>query len=182
MCPPPSRCGGPVYVSDRPGEHDMDMLRRLVLPDGSVLRAQLPGRPTRDCLFGDPSLDQRMLLKARREGKEKHIVYGCKGPCVRRQGACVAHVTCGHCPWLPSTLLCCPQVWNTNAVVGVVGVFNLQGAKWDRSVRRFRTFDNRVRTLEATVAAHDVETMRPAPARAATAEQQVREGAGLMWC
>ena len=30
-------CG--VYVSDHPGKHNLDLLRRLVLPDGSVLRA-----------------------------------------------------------------------------------------------------------------------------------------------
>ena len=47
--------GCPVYVSDKPGQHDIPLLRRLVLPDGSVLRGQLPGRPTRDCLFSDVS-------------------------------------------------------------------------------------------------------------------------------
>eukprot|EP00966_Prymnesium_polylepis_P007480 171955-Prymnesium_polylepis.1 len=31
--------GCPVYVSDAPGQHDVQLLRRLVLPDGSVLRA-----------------------------------------------------------------------------------------------------------------------------------------------
>eukprot|EP00887_Chlorella_sp_A99_P005545 scaffold1.g5545.t1 len=45
--------GGPVYVSDKPGQHDFPLMRRLVLPDGSVLRCLLPGRPTRDCLFAD---------------------------------------------------------------------------------------------------------------------------------
>eukprot|EP01018_Ginkgo_biloba_P036331 Gb_26673 [translate_table: standard] len=54
-------CG--VYVSDKPGDHDFDILKKLVLPDGSVLRAQLPGRPTRDCLFDDPSSDSKSLLK-----------------------------------------------------------------------------------------------------------------------
>lgn len=29
------------------------------------------------------------------------------------------------------------QIWNLNAATGVVGVFNLQGASWDRSRRRF---------------------------------------------
>ncbi len=38
--------GGPVYVSDRPGVHDFALLRRVVMPDGSVLRPLLPGRPT----------------------------------------------------------------------------------------------------------------------------------------
>ncbi len=43
--------GGAVYVSDKPGEHDFELLKALVLEDGSVLRALLPGRPTRDALF-----------------------------------------------------------------------------------------------------------------------------------
>ncbi|CAN6165573.1 unnamed protein product [Urochloa humidicola] len=55
--------GGPVYVSDKPGCHDLGVLRKLVLPDGSVLRARLPGRPTRDCLFTDPARDGNTLLK-----------------------------------------------------------------------------------------------------------------------
>ncbi|CAN6197269.1 unnamed protein product [Urochloa humidicola] len=55
--------GGPVYVSDKPGCHDFGVLRKLVLPDGSVLRARLPGRPTRDCLFSDPARDGATLLK-----------------------------------------------------------------------------------------------------------------------
>uniref|UniRef100_A0A453RHR5 Uncharacterized protein n=1 Tax=Aegilops tauschii subsp. strangulata TaxID=200361 RepID=A0A453RHR5_AEGTS len=43
--------GCAIYVSDKPGNHDFDLLRKLVLPDGSILRAKLPGRPTGDCLF-----------------------------------------------------------------------------------------------------------------------------------
>ncbi|KAH9624604.1 hypothetical protein KSS87_010307 [Heliosperma pusillum] len=48
-------CG--VYVSDKPGSHDFDILKRLVLSDGSILRARFAGRPTRDCLFIDPVMD-----------------------------------------------------------------------------------------------------------------------------
>ncbi|KAM7501087.1 hypothetical protein LguiA_025501 [Lonicera macranthoides] len=50
-------CG--VYVSDKPGQHNFKILRRLVLPDGSVLRAKYAGRPSRDCLFDDPVMDGR---------------------------------------------------------------------------------------------------------------------------
>lgn len=57
--------GGAVYVSDKPGEHDFDLLKRLVLPDGSVLRALLPGRPTRDTLFSDVLRDGTSVLKVR---------------------------------------------------------------------------------------------------------------------
>ncbi len=54
--------GGPVYVSDKPDQHNFDILRRLVLPDGGVLRANGVGRPTRDCLFHDVTKED-MLLK-----------------------------------------------------------------------------------------------------------------------
>lgn len=46
-----------LNFSDKPGNHDFDVLKKLVLPDGSTLRAKLPGRPTRDCLFSDPTRD-----------------------------------------------------------------------------------------------------------------------------
>ena len=46
-----------VLCSDKPGNHNFDLLKKLVLPDGSVLRAQLPGRPTLHCLFADPARD-----------------------------------------------------------------------------------------------------------------------------
>mmetsp|Transcript_18788 Transcript_18788/g.45238 ORF Transcript_18788/g.45238 Transcript_18788/m.45238 type:complete len:780 (+) Transcript_18788:3-2342(+) len=55
--------GCALYVSDKPGVHDFSVLRRLVLPDGSVLRACLPGRPTRDTLFLDVTSDARSALK-----------------------------------------------------------------------------------------------------------------------
>lgn len=55
--------GGPVYVSDAPGAHDADLLRRLMLPDGRVLRAAAPGRPSADTLFRDVMWDGVTLLK-----------------------------------------------------------------------------------------------------------------------
>eukprot|EP00210_Caulerpa_lentillifera_P006619 g6324.t1 len=55
--------GGAVYISDKPGNHDFSILEQLVLPDGTVLRAQIPGRPTRDCLFRNILKDGKTLLK-----------------------------------------------------------------------------------------------------------------------
>ena len=54
-----------MYVSDRPGRHDMELLKRMVLPDGSVLLCAQPGRPTLDCLFSDCMRDRTTLLKVR---------------------------------------------------------------------------------------------------------------------
>ncbi|CAL8470414.1 g9956 [Coccomyxa elongata] len=55
--------GAAVYVSDYPGQHDFDLLKRLVLPGGGVLRASLPGRPTADCIFTDVLRDGMSVLK-----------------------------------------------------------------------------------------------------------------------
>ncbi|XP_023734016.1 probable galactinol--sucrose galactosyltransferase 6 [Lactuca sativa] len=73
--------GGPIYVSDAPGKHDFDLLKKLVLPDGSVLRARLPGRPTKDCLFVDPTRDGVSLLKIWNMNKYTGVigVYNCQG-------------------------------------------------------------------------------------------------------
>ncbi|KAL3623976.1 putative galactinol--sucrose galactosyltransferase 6 [Castilleja foliolosa] len=73
--------GGPVYVSDAPGKHNFDLLRKLVLPDGSILRASLPGRPTKDCLFTDPARDGVSLLKIWNMNKYTGVlgVYNCQG-------------------------------------------------------------------------------------------------------
>ena len=54
--------GAPIYVSDKPGDHNAALLRKLVFSDGSTARCQLPGVPSRDCLFRDP-LETDVLLK-----------------------------------------------------------------------------------------------------------------------
>ncbi|KAF7806428.1 putative galactinol--sucrose galactosyltransferase 6 [Senna tora] len=73
--------GGPIYVSDAPGKHNFDLLKKLVLPYGSVLRPRLPGRPTKDCLFADPTRDGATLLKIWNMNKYNGVigVYNCQG-------------------------------------------------------------------------------------------------------
>ncbi|XP_042484121.1 probable galactinol--sucrose galactosyltransferase 2 isoform X1 [Macadamia integrifolia] len=73
--------GCAIYVSDKPGNHNFELLKKLVLPDGSVLRAQLPGRPTRDCLFVDPARDGTSLLKIWNTNKCSGVVgvFNCQG-------------------------------------------------------------------------------------------------------
>lgn len=68
--------GCPLYVSDVPGQHDTNLLKKLVLPDGSILRAQLPGRPTRDCLFADVGQDGSSALKIWNQNKAGTGVVG----------------------------------------------------------------------------------------------------------
>jgi raffinose synthase len=43
--------GGPVYVTDLPGKQNFEVLRPLVYADGRIIRADVPGRLTTDCLF-----------------------------------------------------------------------------------------------------------------------------------
>jgi len=53
--------GSPVYVSDKPGQHDFALLKKLVTSDGHVLRAREVARPTLDCLFSDPTREPVLL-------------------------------------------------------------------------------------------------------------------------
>ncbi|XP_076935176.1 putative galactinol--sucrose galactosyltransferase 1 [Bidens hawaiensis] len=73
--------GCAIYVSDKPGHHDFNLLKKLVLPDGSILRAKLPGRPTRDCLFTDPTRDGKSLLKIWNLNNYNGVVgvFNCQG-------------------------------------------------------------------------------------------------------
>lgn len=54
--------GGPVYLSDRPGEQDFSLIAGVAYPDGRVLRCPEPALPTPDILFRDP-LSEDVLLK-----------------------------------------------------------------------------------------------------------------------
>jgi raffinose synthase len=65
--------GGPVYVSDKIDAIDADLLRKLVLSDGTVLRADLPGRPTPDTLFTDPTREP-VLLKIFNRNRDCGVV------------------------------------------------------------------------------------------------------------
>ncbi len=52
---------GPVYITDKPGRQNFDVLRPLTYSDGKLIRADKPLRPTRDCLF---QLQDTVLFKA----------------------------------------------------------------------------------------------------------------------
>lgn len=45
------------FFSDESDHHNFELLKKLVFPDGSILRARFSGRPTRDCLFIEPVMD-----------------------------------------------------------------------------------------------------------------------------
>ena len=123
--------GSPVYVSDRPDAHNFALLRKLVLPDGSVLRCRGAGRPTRDVLFSDVNADGVTALK----------------------------------------------IWNVNSVTGLVGAFNVQGAKWDRTSRAFVPCEE-PEAVAYEVRPSDVEGLSAAAAAAADTPTEARGAAG----
>lgn len=53
--------GGPVYVSDTLYRSRQEVLSRLVLSDGRVLRCDRPGMPSRDCLTHNPVQGGRLF-------------------------------------------------------------------------------------------------------------------------
>ncbi|KAI4300776.1 hypothetical protein L6164_034112 [Bauhinia variegata] len=114
--------GCAIYVSDKPGNHNFDLLKKLVLPDGSILRAQLPGRPTRDCLFADPARDGTSLLKIWNLNKCSGVVgiFNCQGA-----GWCKIEKTTRIHDASPGTL-------SGSVTANDVDLFNqVAGADWD---------------------------------------------------
>ncbi|KAK4425966.1 Stachyose synthase [Sesamum alatum] len=90
-------CGGPVYVSDKVGRHNVDLLRKLVLPNGTILRCQHYALPTRDCLFENPLFDGKTLLKLWNVNKFGGVigVFNCQGAgWYPEEHKCKAHPEC----------------------------------------------------------------------------------------
>ncbi len=48
-------CGGPIYVSDKVGVHNFDVIKALITDDGYTIRSLDIAKPTLDCLFLDIS-------------------------------------------------------------------------------------------------------------------------------
>ncbi|CAA2934250.1 galactinol--sucrose galactosyltransferase-like [Olea europaea subsp. europaea] len=73
--------GGPIYVSDSVGKHNFQLLKSLVLPDGSILRCQHYALPTRDCLIEDPMHDGKTMLKIWNLNKFTGVLgaFNCQG-------------------------------------------------------------------------------------------------------
>lgn len=53
--------GGPVYISDIPGQQDFAMIERLVIRDNVALRPDQPAQPAADCVFVDVEKEDRLL-------------------------------------------------------------------------------------------------------------------------
>ena len=168
--------GCPVYVSDVPGQSDVPLLRRLVLPDGSVLRARLPGRPTRDCLFRDVGTDGVSALKvwnANAYGAPERLTptdtrcAAARSP-TRRARTQPARAQLARSPRaaraqrsrLTSSdegVVCAAEAG------GVVGAFNVQGVAWSWRTRENVRVQDQPPSVIAAVRPADVETLRGCP-------------------
>ncbi|XAR51896.1 Galactinol--sucrose galactosyltransferase [Bertholletia excelsa] len=73
--------GGPIYVSDAVGKHNFELLKRITLPDGSILRCEHYALPTRDCLFEDPLHNGKTMLKIWNLNKYSGVLgaFNCQG-------------------------------------------------------------------------------------------------------
>lgn len=164
--------GGPLYVSDHPGHHDFALLRRLVLPDGTILRCRGgPGRPTLDCLFADVMRDNVTLLKVGRPRQSSPVsvrpalLYKPVEAAARASSSSPS-ACCARALYMHATRVLTSadgmQVWNTNSYGAVVGVFNTQGASWDRARREFTEHLAPKAPLRAAVAPADVPALASA--------------------
>lgn len=69
--------GGPIYVSDRPGEQNAEVLRRLCDDEGRLYRCPAPAMPARDCLFTNCLTENRLLqIVNASDPAETHAVTG----------------------------------------------------------------------------------------------------------
>lgn len=73
--------GGPIYVSDSVGKHNFPLLKRLTMPDGTILRCEYYALPTRDCLFDNPLHDGKTMLKIWNLNKYTGVIgaFNCQG-------------------------------------------------------------------------------------------------------
>ena len=61
--------GGPVYVSDKLGRTNPEILRPVCLPSGRLLRPDESATPTADCLTGDPRTNGKLFKVRNRAGE-----------------------------------------------------------------------------------------------------------------
>ena len=61
--------GGPVYISDKPGDHDAKIVKRLCLSDGRSLRSESPALPLARKMYEDPHQGMGLLFLRNNNGK-----------------------------------------------------------------------------------------------------------------
>lgn len=70
--------GGPIYCSDRPGEQNFSVLKRLAFPDGRILSGDRPALPSAESMFANPTQEPTLLKITNRAGVSSVIgVFHC---------------------------------------------------------------------------------------------------------
>lgn len=113
------------------------------------MRAKLPGRPTRDCLFSDPARDGKRYLYC------AGLIFDNSSYTwlfIFTSKFCVSQYLLAFCSLL--------KIWNLNDFSGVVGVFNCQGAGWCKDGKTNRIHDKNPGTITGVVRAKDVDYLR----------------------
>ncbi len=71
--------GGPIYLCDKPGKQNFDIVRKLITSDNRVLVCDRPALPSRDCLFGNVSKEARLLKVSNHCGEIGVLgIFGCQ--------------------------------------------------------------------------------------------------------
>lgn len=60
--------GGPVYVSDKLGRTNPEILKPMALSNGRILRGDESAKPSADCLIGDPTVGNKIFKIYNRVG------------------------------------------------------------------------------------------------------------------
>jgi raffinose synthase len=132
--------GGAIYVSDKPGEHNFELLRALVLPDGSTLRPRHAGRcATRGGQSGWRGQDGELERSVRRRAGALRALPLTRP--ARKIPPCLPLRPTVDCLFADVNRdgVSALKIWNSNAdgLTGLLGAFNVQGSEWSRRLRRF---------------------------------------------
>jgi raffinose synthase len=101
--------GGPVYLTDEPGQTDFALVRRLRLSDGSLPICRTPALPTRDSLFQDATQGGGLLkIFAHNVAGSVLGVFNCRPPSETEEEGRVVFRACD----IPGMTGCPLAVWS----------------------------------------------------------------------
>ncbi|CAK9176150.1 unnamed protein product [Ilex paraguariensis] len=152
--------GGPIYVSDSVGKHNFELLRTLVLPDGSILRCEYYALPTRDCLFEDPLHSGKTMLKIWNLNKPNMRLHTSSTRLSAGKQVTLTHER-GSLTHDPVSGIFGPDSGPHEAYIrsytGVLGAFNCQGGGWSRESRRNKCASQHSHAVTSMASPIDIE-------------------------
>jgi len=155
--------GCPVYVSDKPGQHNIELLQKLVLPDGSVLRAKKAGRPTRDCIFADVGKDGTSALKIWNINRQSSFGKGIGGVlgAFNVQGVAWNFETNDNqvIDASPPPVRALVRPYDVDSLRGVQGQFVV----WSHRTKSLKVLSNGMSAIEKTISSRDWEIFTVQP-------------------